>query len=881
MADTSKSNGHIGGSPGGGPGVAPLDQENKQQLEELKQAKQRHKVGDDLSKYLKRLSDDIEAMDREKRLNLFRQQLKAHKYFDGNFFGYVNANCEWVEAYREDGEVWYSDNQLYPYLRTALMELSRTQTEVVVNANSESEKMRNVAKFAQNRYNSNRERTFSALLKQTENGYSLLNGITYRYTFFQFDNKEGRHERIPKVVNREAEAKPAPISVCANCGRQKQESDSKDILGAEYVDKSKCQCGSELFNEIDDIAGEASEVVIDYDDIPRGENAWMIPNPISVIVSMQATCVQDSPYVKWKQLILRSVLEHKYEGLELPSTGTESLELRYITGQQSSTPGEGWGSYEQGSGEPQKSAESANELELLEFHQVWLDYAVYCNKTFDTDQTLSDGRVLKAGQKMGTMWKKGCYYATVGPAILDIWDEDKNKKWSSAPYGLRPGSMYGTGSSVVIQDQETINDLERLKMANAWANGVPREFVDPAVIKELSADPTVPTIFTGESGMKDVIGRGYQQAPATPLSAEIYAIVQEKKDGIQAKTGAMSAAGGGGLSDAQKWGDTATAISIKRDLAVGRFTQDLELKADLLDREQAYQFLENEQEHFTPAQWEELKGENGEQAVKDFLACDIRRDLNITIAPGSTMPKTEAQMQSKVIAVTQILPALIQAGNPELVSFVLETFGLPEKLGIWNADRIQAQIVVGKFKPLCDQFIQQNGDLPGVNLEDPMVNQAVELVTQYANVPTDYFLDNHEAMIEAYRDLRATDEGRAWSNILTATVSRRVLEHQAGIAKQQAMLARVQQEAMQPLKEEAEAEQQKQLALQAAQNEQTAAGEQEAAQMQMLDKAVEYNDRDEQRRVDAEERQAQREHEKELAAAQILASENPNPSPSK
>ncbi len=860
MDNSSKSNGHIGGQPEGT--AAPLDKENKQQLETLQTDHQRHAVGEELSTYLKRISDDIETLDRERRMNLFRQQLKAHKYFDGNFFGYVNSDCEWVDAHRENGEIWYSDNQLYAYFRTALMELSRTQTEVIITANSQSEKMQNVARFAKARYDSNREKTFTAKLKQTENAYALLNGITYRYTFPQFDHKEGRQERIPKLIQREGgEPSSAKFSLCAACGRRKpSDSDTKDILGAEYVNTAKCRCGSEIFTEIDDVASQTSEVTIGYDEVPRCQNAWIVPNPISIIVSMQASDITETPFIKWKQLIVRSVLENKFKGMTLPSTGTESLELRYITDRQTATPGEGAGMFDTDYGILGNQADSKTELELLEFHQVWLDYAVYCNKTFKNDQPLSDGRVLKAGQPMGSMWTKGMYYAKVGDAVLDIWNEDKNKKWASSPYGLRPGSMYGTGSSVCLSDQELLNDLMRLKMANAWNNGVPREFVDPSIIPEISADPSIPTNFNGEVGMKDVIGRGYAQAPATPLSGEVYAIVQEQKDNIQGKTGAMSGTGSGGLSDAQKWGDTATAISIKRDLAVGRFSPDLQLMADQLDREQAYQFLENEKEYFTPAQWDDLKGENGGQAVADFLECDIRRDLNVTISPGSYMPKSDAQVQSKVVAIAQFLPALMQTGNKELVSYALDVFGMPENLGIWNADRLQASRVVGRFQEICDVVVQQNGDIPHTNLEDPAVLQAVEWVDQQANVPVDYFLDNHEAMIESFRDLRATDEGREWPHLLTACVSRRVLEHQAGIAKQQQMLARTVMAAQEPMQEAAQAEQQAAAEAQNAQAEQLANQESQAQEAQMIDKMVEYNDRDE-----------QREHEKELTAAQIAA----------
>lgn len=148
-------------------GNVPMDDENKRQIDQAKSRakQQRTKPGEKLTKFLLRISDEIETIDREKRLNLFRSQIKAHQYMDGNFFGYVDANCEWRPAERDSpNERWYTDNQLYPYWRTALMELSRTQTEVLVAAPpGADDNMIAAAKFAKSRYDANRDKTFNAL----------------------------------------------------------------------------------------------------------------------------------------------------------------------------------------------------------------------------------------------------------------------------------------------------------------------------------------------------------------------------------------------------------------------------------------------------------------------------------------------------------------------------------------------------------------------------------------------------------------------------------------------------------------------------------------------------------------------------------------------
>jgi hypothetical protein len=849
-----------------------MDPENKQRIETAKQdLKTRQKVGEHLSKFLNRLADEMDDIDREKRLTLFRQQIKAHQYMDGNFYGYVDQNLEWQQKNKGPDEVWYSDNQLYPYLRTALMELSRTQTEVVVNAPpGADDTLIAAAKFAKARYDANRDRTFNARLKQTENSYALLNGITFRYTFTQFDN--GRKERIPKLQHQETQDETKKL--CAMCARPIL--DPVDLTGKKLPEPKCLSCGSEMFLEIG--MSEQPDTVIGYENLPNCQNAWIVPNPIGIIVSLQASCIEETPFLKWKQLILRSVLQAKFKGLELPSTGGQSIELRYIQGQQKATPN---GANVAANGyESSLNNTTGRELELLEFQQIWLDYPVYCEVKFEEETPLGRGKTLKANQTLGEMFPDGLYFARCGDLIVDIWNEDKNRKWTSSPYGMRPGSMYGSASHTALSDQEVINDLTTLKMANAWANGVPREFVDPAVIAELSADPTVPTNVDMSSVQGNIRGRAYDQVAPASLSAEIYGIAEKSEASIQNKIGAMSS--GGGLADAQKWGDTATAISIKRDLAVGRFSPDLELMADQLDKEQAYQFLLNEQKFFTPKQWEECKGEHGLDAVKAFLECDIRRDLVVSITPGSYMPKSDAQMQAKLMGYAQLLPLLANIQNPELMAYASEVFGIPEHLGGWNSDRAHANKVIRRFEALADLFIEQYGDLPTNSLEpvpgpdgQPASSPALlvaQRINDYSKMPVDIFLDNHQALADAYRDWRTTDEGQNASNALLAAVALRVNLHQEGIAKQGQILTRTQQAIAQPLKDEAEADQAKQLE---AQNAAGAAAKDDAdtqMQAQAVDKLMEYADRDDARAHDEQMQADKHAHEKDIEAVKVLTS---------
>jgi hypothetical protein len=773
----------------------PMDDDNAARLQSSQQRRQtRDKVGDKLTKFLIRLSDDIDLIDRQKRMEHVRAQIKAHQYMDGNFYGYVDADGKWRAKQKGTDEVWYTDNQIYPYFRTALMELSRTQTEILVNApDGAGDELVAAAKFAKSRVDANRDRTFNARLMQTRNAYALLNGIVYVYTFMDFGS--GRSEKMPRLDKQETGK--STTRLCAICSRPVP--DAVDLDDQRRSPQPKCSCGSTYFNEID--IADGPQTVIGYDDVPIGVNTWMVPNPVGVIVSMDASCVAETPFIKWKLPVLRGVLEARYKGLDLTGAEIRSTELNYQRTQSRSVPAqEGEGLATTGMTDQGNDA-----LTPVEFEQHWLDPALYCEKTFDEDMPLGRGKTLKAHVPMGEAYPDGLYYGRAAEMIIDIWNEDKNRKWSSSPYGLRPGSMYGTGSSVALSDQETLNDLEALKMANAWSNGVPREFVDPSKINELSADPTIPTNLKA-SVNKNIIGEAYAQAPAAELSTEIYALSDRRGSSIQNKIGAMSGAGAGGLADAQKWGDTATAISIKRDLAIGRFSPDLELMADQLDREQATQFLLNEQEFYSPQQWKQIQGDYGDFGLQCFRKCDIRRELIITVSPGSYMPKSDAQTQAKLIQYSELIPVLAQMQSPELIAYAAEVFGIPEHLAGWNSDRMYANKIVRRMESLAQLFVEQYGDLPDPNLEPQTLSapgpdgqptemqvpsiamKVAQRINEYTGMPVDIFLDNHQAMIDAYRDWRTTDQGREASNALLAAVAYRAQLHQEGIGKQQALL---------------------------------------------------------------------------------------------
>jgi len=182
--------------------------------------------------------------------------------------------------------------------------------------------------------------------------------------------------------------------------------------------------------------------------------------------------------------------------------------------------------------------------------------------------------------------------------------------------------------------------------------------------------------------------------------------------------------------------------------------------------------------------------------------------------------------------------------NPELMAYAFEKYGIPEHLGGWSSDRAHVDKVTGRFRQLADEFINQNGDAPDSDLENPMVLKAVQLIDQYADIPVDLWLDNHEAIMDALKDWRTTDEGRGASNVLAAAVAFRMLQHKAATVKQAQMDAEAAMAVQQPMMEAQQAQQQQAMA---AQQDQQAQQQQQQLMAEAGAKGIEVDQAEKQR----------------------------------
>jgi hypothetical protein len=228
--------------------------------------------------------------------------------------------------------------------------------------------------------------------------------------------------------------------------------------------------------------------------------------------------------------------------------------------------------------------------------------------------------------------------------------------------------------------------------------------------------------------------------------------------------------------------ETAHGLQMWREVTVGRFQPMLELRADMLDKEQAYKLLELSKNHLSPRQWRKIAGDYGQDGIQAFLSCDIREDVLIEVAFESYMPRSTSQQIQKGVEYLNVLAAMAQIGiqpDSEYAEHMGDLFDIPQHIRSFNVEYNKARIVVAAMKEYSDAIVQEVGDVPTIDFKsDPIVEQLARVVIGATGIEIDTEMDNHDAMIESYRDWWVTDEARNASKLQLAAVSLQVHLHE-------------------------------------------------------------------------------------------------------
>lgn len=788
-------------------------------------------VEDELHKYFLDLVTTHEKTDENKWRDIKKQWVRARNYFDGRQYGYVTNTNQWVDYPKQAGEVNYTKNVFQPHIQTALMELSRGQVELNFSYIApDSHKGELIKRVAEARYLTHKRRLFTSAKRDQENLSLLMNGVALRYTYFDWNSTAS----VPEFGDREADEMTA--TVCAECGVPVQ-------------DAACARCGSEETATI--TAGVQMNAVNSYDKRPTGENNWVSVDPLGVTFYLQATEVKETPYIIWRQSILKDILQAKYKDTNI--TDGKSEQMMDKEGTDGATPNVQSVGLTQGDG--------AN----ADFVQAWFDYEVYCHRKVKKDTKLRNGKILKAGTTLGEAFPHGLYLAVNGQTVLDVWNESKNAKWTVTPYVTRMGTMIGAGSTIALDSQDRKNDLANLHMANAFTNAFPYTFVNTNLL-EAEALPNDPREVVAVSqlpdGTRGIIGSVADRMPPISLSSDAYMLEDKDDQLMQLQLGTFSGSASG-MPDLAAIKNTATAYLAYRNTMVGRFAPMLAAKADRLDREQAYQFLENDQKHLAPEQWKLIAGDHGTEAVKAFMACNLRDELVIEVVGETYMPTTRQDGQAKVSAFSEFLASGVDPQS-EFAAFAADKFDVPLHLISFNVVHDATLVDIDKMREVAEMITSELGDVPTIDVKaDPKVLQLAQLVISEAGLEVTPSMDNHAAVIDALKDWWNTDAARSATNLLKASAILLEQMHQLAIAQDAASQMELQMIAQAPMMEQQQAEQQ------AAQEQEMAAQQEQAEQAQqgeILNKVVDVAQQERDRETDLEK-------ERIKGSAQVLQSQ--------
>jgi hypothetical protein len=821
-------------------------QEVEQQLSQLKLDKE-------FAGFIKDLWRKCEKLNDLEWLRVKQNMIKSRKYFDGRQYAKVNDSLEWQDFEKRPGEVNYVANVYHAHVQTALMEMSRGSTSLsFTHVSGESRRGQLIAKIAEHRWRTHKVRLMTALKMQNENLSLLLNGLAARYTFVEF--KEPKHSPIKQIEKMLLEMAGVGIEtmyICSVCAKKKTTSDNE----------APCtNCGSTDYEPLEDVQMDM-EALPAMEPEKRAYARFVNPDPIGLTFDIHATDFKDSAFLIWKQVVITDILKSQYPGLKI-ATGIEATELKYQYAQSTTTPNEQRLDFFMG---------EKDQKEVSEFCQGWFDVHLYKNVSFTKDIQLMSGETIKKGTRLGTVFPNGMYVARNGETILDIWDENKNDKWAVCPYVTRLGTLVGGGTSVAHDAQDIINDLTNLKMASIMQDAFSKEFVNAQYLEpeNIPNDPTERAVVTNLPDGARIVGNAIDRLPPSPLSPDAYAMDQALQGIMQNQMGTFSATASG-MPDLKAAQNTYGGMQLLRDITVGRYYPMLSVRADTLDREQAYQLILLDQKHLSQEQWDLVKGEYGAEGVKYFLEADLREELLIGVTAESFMPEMPSQRLAKTMGYAEFVAQFQVDPSSELASHVADQFGIPKSIAGIEPARAIAFKMIDAFKEQADGITSELGDIPTFNVEDPTALQIAELIIEAAQIPISGLMDNVGAIIDAMKDWWNSDEGRTSPNALKAAVIVRVRELQAEGVKEAQINQQMALAAQQPLQnvqaeqEAAMADAEEQAVI--AQNMKELAVED--ARLQSEDKRLQQEDK--RLEQDAAERRAQREHEIKM---QQMASE--------
>lgn len=707
-----------------------------------------NKIGD----YATGQSNSSAMWDRRRKTVILR------KYILGYFFGIYDKQKGFVSG-KEEGDGIYFDPQTPTAIDNLVASLVKTKPQKKCEARSGDEQIdkKQAAHVAEKLLQMDDDQDFTPKKQQREWKWNLLAaGETYRITYFN-TQKQGCGIDEEMFEQKQIEQGESALH-CALC----------DTVGAD--ESGKCpQCGNPQMDEF-----EPRQTTISIHKGSQfkqiGDVDWDVPDALEMTVIGETDSISEALIVMRDRMIPACVLEDALGVSDLPQTDVpESLSYKQLFADK---PGAG----------------EFAPMRLVHYQEFWVAPALVASYKFPKGTMLQGGEIPE-GTKGKEIFENGLYFSRTKKKVREVFPQAIGECLSHAANSLGE-SFHGQGEWDLIELQDQATEAKSMKM-----NSMLLDSTQPLLVREGYTDTenfenkfglVVPVSqdFPLERDLSSLMGR----VPAGRAPQEAYELGQEIKGEIQQREGTFST-----QSDAPdiKAMGTATGIDAITEQAVGRRGPALQLYAQM-EVEQAYQKLELRQKYWCKKMYQPIAKELGGDAVDWFMKCNIRQDINISVVPGSWMPRTQTQQEDGLQKYLSIAGPIIAAkGDPKAMDDVLrkanELFGAGIDMDDMETQSIEAQIRLDKLREVGSFAESQFGEYlynPDGSISDEAIGLAYQHTADllklshapadntdiFAVLPLDVMFDTHSEFEEAYTDWLRTADGRAASDFIRTLV---------------------------------------------------------------------------------------------------------------
>jgi len=702
-----------------------------------------------------------------------------------------NSEGKFISADEESALL--TTDHVSPAVRAGLKEITASNPEFKAGARAKNPKpeQRARARVAQAYMDFDAAIHSKPSVRQDEALFQLVCGEWYKETYYD-QNAGGLMDITDYAI-----VPGVPESwqyQCTNCPQAGDVSDLVDQSGAppavqsqygQPVVNSQCpQCGSTQLAASNTPATPPMK-------IPNGSHKEQVGQPVSrlfppegVVLEFTARTVPESTFFYTEDLMSRAVLEAMYPWADIPSSPPSPVlvlqyQLARATGSNSIPGYQGYG-----------ASGYSGPFEKLRRERLWLDPPMFQDIEIDQDIILGDPQnptdTIPAGTKLGDKFKKGLRLYKVGDCILQWFDESKNGRWVSCGYTKNIDGFHCDGMvERIVQPQKRYNALDTLSMNSDMTCSVPiilgkRSSFD---MSKMENQPGFNAVYVEEAFTGEDVNKAFVVIPALDVSER----VNEDKRGIAAEieyiSGMKAQIQGTHDPSVKTFGEAA----MERQQQVGLLAPPCDLRAEA-ESTRMYQMLELRRKYYVKGQ-DDFLGEFEDFEIKAFtdLNYDMAKEIEITYAPGSHIPRTQQDVKMDLMTLAGFGGVAGGAFNsqvwgPKIQEIIFEAFNNP-----YNVDQIEPTkrnaekrlqklqqfiftVLARSFditQPVPDPQMQpvgppdQNGQptTAPTNKKYAAYQALVQETVARINFQGD--TDNHAVYVATYTDWMQTDDGES------------------------------------------------------------------------------------------------------------------------